>query len=42
MRQGARDAALQASWEAVLFRFEIFLADAAHAVEAQLAGSCPA
>jgi len=42
MRQGARDAALQASWEAVLSRFEIFLADAAHAVEAQLAGSCPA
>lgn len=42
MRQSARDAALQASWEAVLSRFEIFLTDAAHAVEAQLAGSCPA
>ncbi|MGZ9030014.1 MAG: glycosyltransferase family 4 protein [Burkholderiaceae bacterium] len=42
MRQSARDAALQASWESVLSRFEIFLADSAHAVEAQLAGSCPA
>jgi glycosyltransferase involved in cell wall biosynthesis len=42
MRQSARDAALQASWEAVLARFERFLAEAAHAVETQLAGSCPA
>lgn len=42
MRQSARDAALQANWDAVLSRFETFLADAAHAVETQLAGSCPA
>lgn len=42
MRQSARDAALQASWDAVISRFENFLADAAHALEAPLAGSCPA
>jgi len=42
MRQSARDAALQATWDAVLSRFETFLADAADAVEAPFAGSCPA
>ncbi len=42
MRQSARDAALQATWDAVLSRFESFLADAAHAVEAPFARSVPA
>jgi glycosyltransferase involved in cell wall biosynthesis len=42
MRQSARDAALLASWESVMARFESSLADAAHAVETPLAGSCPA
>ena len=42
MRHSAREAALQANWDAVLSRFEHTLADAAHAVEAQFAGSCPA
>jgi glycosyltransferase involved in cell wall biosynthesis len=42
MRRGARDAALGATWDAVISRFEYFLADAADAVEAPLAGSCAA
>jgi glycosyltransferase involved in cell wall biosynthesis len=42
MRQSARDAALLASWDTVLGRFESFVATAADAVEAPLAGSCPA
>jgi glycosyltransferase involved in cell wall biosynthesis len=42
MRQSARDAALLASWESVMARFESSLTDTAHAVEAPLAGSCPA
>ena len=42
MRQSARDAALQATWDVVLSRFETFLADAADAVEAPLAGSVAA
>lgn len=42
MRQNARDAALAANWDAVLSRFESFLANAADAVETSLAGSCPA
>jgi glycosyltransferase involved in cell wall biosynthesis len=42
MRQAARDAALQASWDVVLGRFESFLADTADALETPLAGSCPA
>lgn len=42
MRQSARDAALQASWDAVISRFESFLAGAANALETPLARSCPA
>ena len=42
MRRSARDSALQATWDAVLSRFESFLAAAAHAVETPFAGSCPA
>ncbi len=42
MRQGARDAALAATWDNVISRFESLLADAANAVEEPLAGSCPA
>ena len=42
MRRSARDSALQATWDAVLARFESFLVAAANAVEAPFAGSCPA
>jgi glycosyltransferase involved in cell wall biosynthesis len=42
MREGARRAADAASWDAVISRFESFLADVAHAVEAPLAPTCPA
>jgi glycosyltransferase involved in cell wall biosynthesis len=42
MRRSARDSALQVTWDAVLSRFESFLAAAAHAVETPLAGSVPA
>jgi glycosyltransferase involved in cell wall biosynthesis len=42
MRSGARRAAVAASWDAVINRFEFCLSDAAHAIEASLAGSCPA
>lgn len=42
MRAGARRAAVAANWDAVINRFEFCLSDAAHAVEAPLAGSCPA
>lgn len=42
MRQSARNSALQANWDAVIARFESVLEDAANAVEATLAGSCPA
>jgi glycosyltransferase involved in cell wall biosynthesis len=39
MRRRARDSALQATWDAVVSRFETFLAAAADAVEVPLAGS---
>jgi glycosyltransferase involved in cell wall biosynthesis len=42
MRSGARRAGLAANWEAVINRFEFCLSDAAHAIEAPVAGSCPA
>jgi glycosyltransferase involved in cell wall biosynthesis len=42
MRRGARDAALAAGWDHVISRFEAVLADVADAMEAPLAGSCPA
>jgi glycosyltransferase involved in cell wall biosynthesis len=42
MRRAARDAALAASWDHVISRFEAVLTDAADALEAPLAGSCPA
>jgi glycosyltransferase involved in cell wall biosynthesis len=42
MRRAARDAALAASWDHVISRFEAVLTDAADALEAPIAGSCPA
>ena len=42
MRAGARRAAVAANWDAVINRFEFCLTDAAHAIEAPIAGSCPA
>ncbi|MGH6611495.1 MAG: glycosyltransferase family 4 protein [Burkholderiaceae bacterium] len=42
MRDGARRAGLAASWDAVINRFEFCLTDAAHAIEAPIAGPCPA
>lgn len=42
MRSGARRAAVAASWDSVINRFEFCLSDAAYAVEAPIAGSCPA
>ena len=42
MRAGARRAAIAANWESVINRFESCLSDAANAVEAPFAGSCPA
>ncbi len=42
MRSGARRAAVAASWDAVIARFESCLADAAHGTEAPVARSCPA
>ena len=42
MRQAARDAALAASWDNVISRFEAVLRDTADALEAPFAGSCPA
>jgi glycosyltransferase involved in cell wall biosynthesis len=42
MRAGARRAAVAANWDSVINRFEFCLSDAAHAIEAPLAGSCPA
>ena len=42
MRAGARRAAVSATWDAVINRFEFCLTDAAHAIEAPIAGSCPA
>ena len=42
IRSGARRAAIAANWDAVINRFEFCLSDAAHAIEAPLAGSCPA
>lgn len=42
MRSGARRAGRAASWTAVINRFEFCLADAAHAIETPIAGSCPA
>jgi glycosyltransferase involved in cell wall biosynthesis len=42
MRESARRAAVSANWDAVISRFEFCLMDAAHAIEAPIAGSCPA
>jgi glycosyltransferase involved in cell wall biosynthesis len=42
MRAGARRAAVAANWDSVISRFEFCLSDAAHAVEAPFARSCPA
>ncbi len=42
MRAGARRAGVAANWDAVINRFEFCLSDAAHAIEAPIAGSCPA
>jgi glycosyltransferase involved in cell wall biosynthesis len=42
MRAGARRAAVAANWDSVISRFELCLSDAAHAVEAPFARSCPA
>ncbi len=42
MRAAARGVAVAANWEAVINRFEFYLTDAAHAIEAPIAGSCPA
>ena len=42
MRSGARRAAVAANWDAVINRFEFCLSDVTHAIEAPLAGSCPA
>jgi glycosyltransferase involved in cell wall biosynthesis len=42
MRAGARRAAEAANWDTVINRFESCLTDAAHAIEAPLAGPCPA
>lgn len=42
MRAGARRAALAANWDSAINRFEFCLSDAVHAIEAPVAGSCPA
>lgn len=42
MRSSARRAGVAASWDTAISRFEFCLSDAAHAVEAPIAGSCPA
>ncbi len=42
MRSAARQTGLAASWDVAVNRFEFCLADAAHATEAPIAGSCPA
>jgi len=42
MRLSARRAGVAASWDTAINRFEFCLSDAAHAVEAPIAGSCPA
>ncbi|MGZ8992966.1 MAG: glycosyltransferase family 1 protein, partial [Burkholderiaceae bacterium] len=42
MRAGARRAAVSATWDAVINRFELCLTAAAHAIEAPIAESCPA
>lgn len=42
MRSSARRAGVAASWDIAINRFEFCLSDAAHAVEAPIAGSCPA
>lgn len=42
MRASARRAGLAANWDSVISRFEFCLSDAAHAIEAPVAGSCPA
>lgn len=42
IRSGARHAALAASWDAVINRFEFCLSDAAHAIEVPAIESCPA
>ncbi len=42
MRSSARRAGVAASWDTAINRFEFCLSDAAHAVEAPIAGSCPA
>jgi glycosyltransferase involved in cell wall biosynthesis len=42
MRESARRAAVAASWDAAINRFEFCLSDAVHAIETPVAGSCPA
>lgn len=42
MRSSARRAGVAASWDTAINRFEFCLSDAAHAIEAPIAGSCPA
>lgn len=42
MRSSARRAAVAASWDSAINRFEFCLSDAAHAIETPLAESCPA
>ena len=42
MRASARRAGVAASWDSAVKRFELCLSDAAHAIEAPIAGSCPA
>ena len=42
MRSSARRSGVAASWDTAINRFEFCLSDAAHAVEAPIAGSCPA
>ncbi|MEP6609090.1 MAG: glycosyltransferase family 1 protein [Burkholderiaceae bacterium] len=42
MRSGARRAALTANWNTVINRLEFCFSDAAHAIEAPIAESCPA
>lgn len=42
MRSSARRAGSAATWDSAINRFESCLSDAAHAVEAPIAGSCPA
>ena len=42
MRESARRTAVAASWDSAVNRFELCLSDAVHALEAPIAGPCPA